>query len=259
MKNILVVCALSAELNEIKQILKDAKFRDIKISFFTVWMGNYNTILNLTRFLENNSFDFVVNIWICWYKDKKIDAFQVARIYNLSNSKEVIVPNLIDFLSLESIACSEKIVYDTSSLPLGETEWGLFFVDMESYGFEMVCDSFKIPRILLKIPVDKIWSETKNFDFEKAKLYLSKNIDYKTMLEKISIYLEKQEEKIDFDKYFNDFNFTFSEKEIFKKLYYRYVSLIWNDFDTYFEENKQLNKKLFLKWLEEFLEKFLVK
>jgi hypothetical protein len=36
MKNILVVCALSAELNEIKQILKDAKFRDIKISFFTV-------------------------------------------------------------------------------------------------------------------------------------------------------------------------------------------------------------------------------
>ena len=74
MKNILVVCALSAELNEIKQILKDAKFRDIKISFFTVWIGNYNTILNLTRFLENNSFDFVVNIWICWYKDKKIEA-----------------------------------------------------------------------------------------------------------------------------------------------------------------------------------------
>lgn len=253
MKNILVVCALSTELNEIKQILKDAKFRDIKISFFTVWMGNYNTILNLTRFLENNSFDFVVNIWICWYKEKKIDAFQVARIYNLSNSKEVIVPNLIDFLSLESIACSEKIV--TYNTILKEEN----FVDMESYGFEMVCDSFKIPRILLKIPVDKIWIETKNFDFEKAKLYLSKNIDYKTMLEKISIYLEKQEDKIDFEKYFNDFNFTFSEKEIFKKLYYRYVSLIWTDFDIYFEENKQLNKKLFLKGLEEFLELYLIK
>lgn len=253
MKNILVVCALSAELNEIKQILKDAKFRDIKISFFTVWMGNYNTILNLTRFLENNSFDFVVNIWICWYKDKKIDAFQVARIYNLSNSKEVIVPNLIDFLNLESIACSEKIVTDNNILKEEK------FVDMESYGFEMVCDSFNIPRILLKIPVDKVWDETKNFDFEKAKDYLSNNIDYKTMLEKISLYLEKQQEKIDFEKYFDIFNFTFSEKEIFKKLYYRYKSLIWSDFDTYFEENKLLNKKLFLKWLEEFLELYLIK
>jgi len=67
------------------------------------------------------------------------------------------------------------------------------------------------------------------------------------------------EDKIDFEKYFKDFNFTFSEKEIFKKLYYRYVSLIWSDFDTYFEESNYLNKKLFLKGLEEFLEKFLVK
>lgn len=253
MKKILIVCALSAELNNIKEIVKNLGLRNVKLSFFTTWMGNYNTILNLTRFLENNSFDFVVNIWICWYKDKKIDAFQVARIYNLSNSKEVIVPNLIDFLNLESIACSEKIVTDNAILKEEK------FVDMESYGFEMVCDSFNIPRILLKIPVDKVWDETKNFDFEKAKLYLSKNIDYKTLLEKISLYLEKQEEKIDFEKYFDIFNFTFSEKEIFKKLYYRYKSLIWSDFDTYFEENKLLNKKLFLKWLEEFLELYLIK
>lgn len=253
MKKILIVCALSAELNNIKEIVKNLGLRNVKLSFFTTWMGNYNTILNLTRFLENNSFDFVVNIWICWYKDKKIDAFQVARIYNLSNSKEVIVPNLIDFLNLESIACSEKIVTDNNILKEEK------FVDMESYGFEMVCDSFNIPRILLKIPVDKVWDETKNFDFEKAKDYLSNNIDYKTMLEKISLYLEKQQEKIDFEKYFDIFNFTFSEKEIFKKLYYRYKSLIWSDFDTYFEENKLLNKKLFLKWLEEFLELYLIK
>jgi len=57
---------------------------------------------------------------------------------------------LIDFLSLESIACSEKIVTDNAILKEEN------FVDMESYGFEMVCDSFKIPRVLLKIPVDKI-------------------------------------------------------------------------------------------------------
>ena len=253
MKKILIVCALSAELNNIKEIVKNLGLRDIKLSFFTTWMGNYNTILNLTRFLENNSFDFIINIWVCGYKTEKIDAFQVARIYNLANLKELIVPNLIDFLSLQSIACSDKIIFDSLLI------WDENFVDMESYGFELVCDSFKIPRIILKIPVDKIWDETKKFDFEKAKKYLNENIDYKLLFEKISIYLENGEEKIDFEKYFKDFNFTFSEKEIFKKLYFRYKSLVWNDFDIYFEENNDLNKKLFLNNLEVFLEKFLIK
>jgi len=55
---------------------------------------------------------------------------------------------------------------------------------------------------------------------------LKQNIDYKTLLEKILSYLDKKEEKIDFEKYFKDFNFTFSEKEIFKKLYFRYKSLV---------------------------------
>lgn len=253
MKKILIVCALSAELNNIKEIVKNLGLRDIKLSFFTTWMGNYNTILNLTRFLENNSFDFIINIWVCGYKTEKIEAFQVARIYNLANLKEVIVPNLIDFLSLQSIACSDKIIFDSLLI------WDENFVDMESYGFEIVCDSFKIPRIILKIPVDKIWEETKNFDFEKASTFLKQNIDYKLLFEKISIYLENGEEKIDFEKYFKDFNFTFSEKEIFKKLYFRYKSLVWNDFEKYFEENNKVNKKLFLKWLEEFLDDFLVK
>jgi len=253
MKKILIVCALSAELNNIKEIVKNLGLRDIKLSFFTTWMGNYNTILNLTRFLENNSFDFIINIGVCGYKTEKIDAFQVARIYNLANNKELIVPNLIAFLSLQSIACSDKIIFDSLLI------WDENFVDMESYGFELVCDSFKTPRIILKIPVDKIWDETKKFDFEKAKKYLNENIDYKLLFEKISIYLENGEEKIDFEKYFKDFNFTFSEKEIFKKLYFRYKSLVWNDFDIYFEGNNDLNKKLFLNNLEEFLEKFLIK
>ncbi|MDD3793815.1 MAG: hypothetical protein PHI37_03320 [Candidatus Gracilibacteria bacterium] len=253
MKKILIVCALSAELNNIKEIVKNLGLRDIKLSFFTTGMGNYNTILNLTRFLENNSFDFIINIGVCGYKTEKIDAFQVARIYNLANNKELIVPNLIDFLSLQSIACSDKIIFD--SLLIGDEN----FVDMESYAFELVCDSFKIPRIILKIPVDKIGDETKNFDFEKAKKYLNENIDYKLLFEKISIYLENSEDKIDFEMYFKDFNFTFSEKEIFKKLYFRYKSLVGNDFDEYFLENSSLEKKVFLKNLEVFLEKFLIK
>lgn len=253
MKKILVVCALSKELNTVKEKIKSLDIRNAKISFFTTWMGNYNTILNLTRFLENNSFDFVVNIWVCWYKDKKINAFQVARIYNLSNSKELIVPNIIDFLKLESIITSEKIVYDSNVL-LDEN-----FVDMESYGFEIVSDSFKIPRIIIKIPVDKIWEETKNFDFEKAKDYLSNNLDYNELFEKIVFYLDKQKKEDSLDKYFSNYSFTFSEKEIFKKYYYRYKSLVWDDFLYYFENNKHLEKKVFLKYLEIFLDWYLIK
>lgn len=253
MKKILIVCALSAELNQIKQTVKDLKFRDFKISYFTTGMWNYNTILNLTRFLENNNFDFIVNIWICGYKIEKFEAFQVARIYNIANSKELLIPNLIDFLSLESIACSDKIVYDQ------QTIWDEKFVDMESYWFELVCDSFKIPRLILKIPVDKIWAETKNFDFEKAKKYLNENIDYKSLFEKIRIYLDKQRVEDDLERYFLNHNFTFSEKEIFKKLYFRYKSLVWSDFEKYFLENSNLEKKVFLKEFEKFLEKFLIK
>lgn len=253
MKKILVVCALSKELNIVKEKIKSLNLINVKISFFTTWMGNYNTILNLTRFLENDNFDFVLNLWVCWYSQKKVEAFQVARIYNLSNSKELIVPNIIDFLSLESIACSEKIVYDSSIL-LDEN-----FVDMESYGFELVCDSFKIPRVIIKVPVDKVWVETKNFDFEKAKKYLSENIDYKKLFEKIFFYLDKQKIEVNLEKYFSEYNFTFSEKEIFKKYFYRYKSLVWDDFDIYFTKNNNLDKKLFLKWLEEFLEWYLIK
>ncbi|MDD2907631.1 MAG: hypothetical protein PHH98_03235 [Candidatus Gracilibacteria bacterium] len=253
MKKILIVCALSSELNNIKEIVKNLGLRNVKLSFFTTGMGNYNTILNLTRFLENESFDFVINIGVCGYKTEIIPAFQVARIYNLSNNKELIIPNLIDFLSLKSIACSEKIVFD-SSIILEE-----LFVDMESYGFELVCNSFSVPRLILKVPVDKIGDETKNFDFEKAVTFLKQNIDYKALLEKVISYLDKKEEKIDFEKYFKVFNFTFSEKEIFKKFYFRYNSLVGSDFEEYFLENSSLEKKVFLKELEKFLEKFLIK
>ena len=77
MHKILIVSALSQELNTIKAQIKNLKIKNLKISFFTTWMGNYNTILNLTRFLEKNDFDFLVNIWICWYKNEKVYFFQV--------------------------------------------------------------------------------------------------------------------------------------------------------------------------------------
>jgi hypothetical protein len=127
---------------------------------------------------------------------------------------------------------------------------------MESYGFEMVCDSFSLPRIILKVPVDKIWTETKNFDYKRALDKLKENIPYEKLVKEIVEYLEWIEEKMDFKEYFRVFNFTFSEKEIFKKLYYKLkakkpVFVLWhgdwklkeNYIDEFLRNWKKLDKK----------------
>lgn len=253
MKKILIVTALSQELNSIKSEIKKLKIPNLKISYLSTWMGNYNMIFNLTRFLEqNNNFDFLINIWVCGYRNEKKDFFQVWRIYNYSNNKEFIIPNLIKFWDLESIFCSEKVIFDWNLL-----DWEKF-VDMESYGFEFVCDGFSVPRAIFKVPVDKIWTETKNFDFIKANTYLKENIDYKELIEKIFSYLDKLPEKVTFEKYFSFYNFTFSEKEIFKKLFYKYKALFSEDFLSYFEENNSYKKDDFLKNLEKYLKEYIL-
>lgn len=253
MKKLLIVCAHSKELNSVKSKIKEIKQKNLKISFFSTWIWNYNVLLNLSRFLENNHFDFILNIWVCWYVNDYKKVFQVSRIYNLSNNKELIVPSIINWYDLESIATSDNVVYDKNIL-LNES-----YVDMESYAIELVCDSFKIPRLLLKLPVDKVWIETKNFDYLKADNSLKNNIDYEELLLKLDNYLSSYEDEVDFEYYFKNYNFTFSEKEIFKKYYYRYISLVWNNFDDYFRENLLENKKDFLKALEKFLDKYLIK
>ena len=130
---------------------------------------------------------------------------------------------------------------------------------MESYWFELVCDSFLLPRIILKVPVDKIWEETINFDYKYAISLLENNIDYEKLLEKIYDYLSSLEKEEDLSKYFVYYKFSFSEREIFKKLYNKYVSLLWNDFDIFFEKNNQMWKKEFLNYLKIYLEDFIVK
>ena len=137
-KKILLVTALSQELNVIKSEIKKLKIPNLKVLYLSTWMGNYNMILNLTRFLEQNwDFDFVLNIWTCWYKSDYKDFFQVIRIFNFSNKKELLVPHLINFWDFESIFCSEKVVFDSEIL------WEEQFVDMESFGFELVCSCWQ--------------------------------------------------------------------------------------------------------------------
>lgn len=262
MKKILIVWALSRELNIVKREIQKLNLIWVKTSFLTTWIWNYNMILNLTKFLEKNDFDLIVNIWVCWYCLDYSDFIQVWRIKNLSNNKELLIPKIIDFWVIDSIASSEKVVYSQQDL-----SWEKY-VDMESYWFEMVCDSFKIPRLILKVPVDMIWDETKNFDFQKAEKFLEEKIDYITLFERLISYIDnhfsvwKWKYKYNHDeieKYSLFFKFSFTETEIFKRLYFRYLALVNKDFDLYFEENKTLNKKEFLKSLEKFLEDYLVR
>lgn len=253
MHKILITSALAKELNIIKEKVKSQKIYDINFLYLQTWMWNYNTILNLTKFLEKNEVDLVLNIWVCWYKKYYKPFINIARIKNSSNNKELLVPQIIDFWDLESIYSTEKVVFDSNVL------WDENFVDMESYWICFVCDNYKLPLIILKVPVDKIWEETKKFDFKKALDFLGQNIDYKTLFLKIKEFLDSKDKKYDFWDFFAYFSFTFSEKEIFKKLFFRYKALVWDDFETYFEKNKQSNKKIFLKDLSNYLDQFLIR
>ncbi len=252
MKKILFVLAMNLELNSVKQEIKKINIsKFLEISFLKSWMWNYNTIFNLTKFLEkNNDIDFIINIWVCWFKKYRENFIQIWRIKNILNNKELIIPNFINFWKIDSIACSEDIIYNSDEI------WQENFIDMESFWFEMVSEKYNIPRIILKIPVDKIWDETRNFDFKKAKRFLVGNIDYEKLVENISDFLDKnKKEEINLDKYYKKFNFSESQKVIFEKLYNKYLVLVWNDFDKYFNKflEKSINKKIEKKDLKEFL------
>lgn len=240
MYKILITSALKQELTLVKESIKNIKIKS-QVDFLVSEIWNYKTIFNLTKYLSLNKYDFVVNIWICWYV-KDNSPFQVARILNIISNKELIPPTHFKFLKLETIGCSDKIIYDEKELKDEK------YVDMESFWFEFVCDKFKVPRIIIKVPFDKIWSkETTSFD--KKILEKSMNqIDYKKLIDYITWFLDKyKKEVINLESYYSHYKFTFSEKLIFEKIYYKYTSIVWNDFDVFFEKNKYLDKREFLK------------
>lgn len=245
-KNILFVSALSQELNIVKKNIKGIKIKrnDMSFLFFSTWVWNYKTILNLSEFIYNKNIDFIVNIWVCWYKESKNDLIQIARIKNIADDKELIVPIFFKFANLNSIACSEKIVFDKNILKEEN------YVDMESYWIEILCTKYSIARLILKIPVDKIWYETKKFDF---KIWLSKledNIDYNDLIIKIFNYLDKQNIDVKLNHYFEYYNMTFTEKIIFKNLYNKYEACTNLEFSVFFEKNKDFTKKQLFNYLE---------
>jgi len=63
------------------------------------------------------------------------------------------------------------------------------YVDMESYGIELVAQQFQYPRLILKVPVDRVGEETKHFDREEALRLLAEGVDYRKLMEGVLEYL----------------------------------------------------------------------
>lgn len=251
-RNILVVCAISPEMKVVKEQVKKLNIPNANIQFLTSWAWNYNTIYTLSEYIQTNwKPDFIVNLWMCGKKnpDVSTDIFQVYRVKNIANNREVIAPAYIEVEPLESILSSEKVITDPQDM-LWEN-----YVDMESYGIDFVATKYRIPYVLLKLPFDSVWKESKKVDVEDMQERL-RNINYAKIITTVKEYCDennldeekKQESKL--LEYKNYFKFSFAENLIFIKNYNKFIAF-GLEFREFFEENKELPKKEFLEKMKQ--------
>lgn len=164
----------------IKNNIKNLNLIWLSVSFLTTGIWNYETIFSLTNYIlthEQEKPDLILNIWVCGYVWEKKKLVQVARIVNASTGKESIVPFPKLISPVSTCFCCETPVYEKL---IAEEN---YVVDMESFAIDYIGQKFQIPRILLKVPVDLVGEETKNFDREKALEILEENIEWKKMME----------------------------------------------------------------------------
>lgn len=240
---ILVAIAHSNEQKIIKSNISKLNLHsNIKIDYILLWIGNNETIFNLTKKLENSSYDFVINIWICWYKNSNNWVIQIGNINNYSTKKELISPISIIFSEIKTILCSDIYIKDIQDKEEFE------FFDMESYGFEYVMVKYDIPRIILKMPADKIWEK---LNWKDIKILCEKlnDINYSELFEKIITYLNSIPSREDFFYLKNNYHFTFQEFEILKFQIAKYEALSNNNFKNFFNKNITLKKEKFIEKL----------
>lgn len=180
---ILICAATSGELKTVKNQIKWLNLKvSLQIDYLCTWIGNYSTIYTLTKYLtEHPDCEFfLVNIGICGYMSQEHPPkmIQIWRIKNATTDKELLPPIPFEFGKIVSIRSSETILKERSFEEDG-------FVDMESRGFEFVADQFRFPRILIKIPYDKVGIETQQFEKKKACQMLTENINYRLLIEKL--------------------------------------------------------------------------
>ena len=281
MYDILITSAFPKELSIIKKQIKRNNIPNLNISFLQTWVWNYNTIFTLTKELKQKNYDFIVNIGVSWLRivtDKKqsiwisknsiFPFYQVANILELETWKELIVPVFFKFWKLATCISANKPIKDIylneikykfgitdinneKNLSNISTAFSNFFIlDMESYGIEFVSDKFNIPRIILKIPIDKSEKELINFNYKKALEILEKNLNYKELLQQIKEYLDKNKKNYNnsnLEKYYRTLHFSQRQKEIFNFLYKKYCFVVGNNFDSFFysfiDQNKNLKDK----------------
>jgi nucleoside phosphorylase len=181
--SILVVAALPAEMRVLKRLFAERKHERIHVSFLTTGMGNFAMTHALTKELEKNQYDFILNLGICGYGSKKLDMVQIVRSVYAPTQKELLVPVFTTFASLGSIMCDEKPVKEIS-------DDSIQYADMESYGFEWVASKYLTPRVVLKIPIDQIGESLDLFDRDEALGLFEKHIDAPHIFETIIAYLD---------------------------------------------------------------------
>ena len=246
-KTVLFVAALPAELNSIKKEVKKLSLTFLSAKFFLSWVGNYKTLYNLKHYLDNakEKPDFIINIWLCWRsKTAQTDIFQVYRILWAANWRELLSPIYVDFRKKYSILSSEKVITWQDQM-LWED-----YVDMESYAIDYIATEEKIPYIILKKPFDIVSNTSKKIDISQFQDCLS-DIEYQDLLKTIQKFLEKNHdvERQKKDTYLGEtlkyFQFTFSEKEIWKKWYAKLIANKWS-YKSFLKENTDIDKKDFL-------------
>lgn len=250
MKKILITAALAGELKVAKDYYKSRPCKEMKITYLITGMWIHKTLVSLTKELSSNSYDFIINFWVCGYRKNPEECIQIVRSLSKESQKELMVPVFFKHTKLTSILCSETPIYNPTDLK------NLEYVDMESYAIEMVCEEFKVGRIILKIPVDKVWKETEYFDISQAIKTLKNNLNFQILTTQVLTHLQSLPHKNDISLYISHYNLTFSENIIFEKYYFKYTSLLQKDFWVFFNENKHLEKKAFLSHLSSALDTY---
>lgn len=246
MKNILVVCALPIEMKGIKENIKALKYPHFHVDFLVTWVWNYHVIYSIKDYISKTERKphFIINIWVCWKSDESIldDFFQVYRIKNAANRREVLPPVYIHTWNFQSLLSSESVITNKQHL-LWEP-----YVDMESYGVDFIATKEKIPFIIIKKPFDVVSCESKKVDKNQIQISLQW-YDFRSLFEKIDVFLDGNIWKLQIQNdllfYKDYFRFTVWEFEIFKKNYNKFVAYE-KDFQEFFDENKKRWKKMFL-------------
>ena len=186
MVRLLVLAATGPEMKVIKSHISQLRIPRLEVKYLTTGVGSHATICSLTKLLSTtpaeDHFDMILNIWVCGYTDNKPSYIQVWATVNVHTHKESIIPIPCLVWPIASIGSSDVPVLEKDTCE---------YYDMESFAIDYVAQHFQIPRILIKVPVDRIWAETITFDFKKALEALSENLDYRDIIEKIMAYFEK--------------------------------------------------------------------